>query len=100
MPDGVHQLTIESDGMFNWDSTVVAEEYKLLKGAQRSAADEDDDGVRAGSGVEDDEEDSDAYEDDDEDSGSSIFIISRRFLRPSRTPLMVSTFFLKQRTVL
>ncbi|KAL1719034.1 hypothetical protein EV715DRAFT_200010 [Schizophyllum commune] len=68
MPDGVHQLTIESDGMFNWDSTVVAEEYKLLKGAQRSAADEDDDGVRAGSGVEDDEEDSDAYEDDDENS--------------------------------
>ncbi|KAL1684245.1 hypothetical protein GGG16DRAFT_29182, partial [Schizophyllum commune] len=68
MPDGVHQLTIESDGMFNWDSTVVAEEYKLLKGAQRSAADEDNDGVGAGSDVKGDEEDSDAYEDDDEDS--------------------------------
>ncbi|KAL1702753.1 hypothetical protein EV121DRAFT_281621 [Schizophyllum commune] len=68
MADGVHRLTIESDGMFNWDSTVVAEEYKLLKGAQRSAADEVDDGVEAGSDVEDDEEDSDAYEDDDEDS--------------------------------
>ena len=53
--------------MFNWDSTVVAEEYKLLKGAQRSAVNEESDGVRAGSGVEGDEEDSDAYEDEEGD---------------------------------
>ncbi|KAI5897151.1 uncharacterized protein SCHCODRAFT_02534121 [Schizophyllum commune H4-8] len=68
MPGGVHQLKIEFGGMFDWDSTVVAEEYKLLKGAQQSPADEDDEDVGAGSDVEEDEEESDAFEDEYDDS--------------------------------
>ncbi|KAI4522754.1 hypothetical protein K525DRAFT_198066 [Schizophyllum commune Loenen D] len=32
MPDGVHQITADLGGELDWDSTVVPEEYKILKG--------------------------------------------------------------------
>ncbi|KAL1686166.1 hypothetical protein GGG16DRAFT_64811 [Schizophyllum commune] len=35
MPDAVHQLTTDQGGVFDWDSTVVAEEYKTMKWCTR-----------------------------------------------------------------
>ncbi|KAL1742346.1 hypothetical protein HDZ31DRAFT_43487 [Schizophyllum fasciatum] len=32
MPDGVHQLTVEHGGAFDWDSCTVIEEYKTMEG--------------------------------------------------------------------